>query len=76
MNRPEHVLNPVEDKALKSLFRHRPVESVWDSDTDRQCVQFWINFDEEIGAIPMSLQEKARKSVEELVEWGFWEPTH
>ncbi|MBV1780089.1 hypothetical protein KRR55_13305 [Paeniglutamicibacter sp. ABSL32-1] len=67
MNRPEHVLNPVEDEALKSLFMHRLVESVWDWDTDRQGVQFWINFDEEIGALPMSRQEKVRKSVKELV---------
>ena len=75
MNRPERILNPVEDEALKSLFRHRMVDSVWVLDTDRQCVQIWINFDSTIGALTKTLEKTVSKNVKALVEWDFWEPT-
>ncbi|MFI8412118.1 PolC-type DNA polymerase III [Paeniglutamicibacter gangotriensis] len=76
MNRPERVLNAVEDETLKAFFKHRMVESVWVLDTDRQDVQFWINFDEKIGALTKKLEKTVRKSMKDLVEWDFWEPTH
>jgi hypothetical protein len=58
MNWPERVLNGAEDEELRSLFSHRLVESVWVLDTDRQCVQFWINYDNKLGALPKSFEKR------------------
>lgn len=75
MNWPESVLNAVEDAAVRSLFRHHLVESVWVLDTDRQSVQFWINFDNKVGALSKELEKEVRKNLKSLVKFDFWEPT-